>query len=104
MLSIRVWRLIRACGPDHLLEAPRFAGTNPALVPAGGQLGQTLWSGQEDSGALPYLEPRHVLRYLVLTLESGVRQLHVSAQGMFARLFHDQIIASRSPPAHPGSL
>jgi hypothetical protein len=33
-----------------------------------------------------------------------VGQLHVSAQCVFARLFHDQIIASRSPPAHPGPL
>src|SRR5829696_919196 len=75
--------------PDYLLEAPPFAGTDPALVPARGQPGQTIRSRREDPGALLDLEPRHVLCYLVLTLEGGVRHPYVSADGAFARLLHD---------------
>ena len=68
---------------DAFLEASPFAGSDPALVPAGGQGGQAVWSRREDPGALPDLELRHVLRYLVLTLEGGVRHPDVPADGAF---------------------
>ena len=65
-------------GPDHALESARLVPSHATLVPEGGEPGEALRVRGEDPRTLPDLEGRHVLRDLVLPLDSSVRLPHAT--------------------------